>query len=436
MRRRRDDRPGELGGYWLSRRGNSPAWCRTWFDSDTRQTRRVSLGADDLERAKLLLAEWVLVNAKREKAAPADVTVAEVFQRYHKHHGRTLIGAGVQRRNLHVVLETLGPVTVGELTKPRQEALVRDLREKGYATNTIKRFFGAMKAALRWSWEAGELATVPPIISIPEGAIRERIASIAELAALWDAADLPHVQMFFLLLVGTMGRPKAVLDLTRFACNVDRRLVDMNPPGRDQTKKRRPIVPMVETLVPWIETVASGPLVHHHGRAIIKANKAWRTMRAGAQASTRLKGAHQARALRSAGDRAGAWRELSRAREAAEALGEIVPYTLRHTMATEAMGRGAPVFEITAFMGHSMPNRTTGRYIKARPEYLEGVAAAIEAVFKEIGRAATRPMTPPILRVSSVSPVLVRPSAKGPIVGAGEGIRTLDPNLGKVVLYP
>ena len=83
---------------------------------------------------------------------------------------------------------------------------------------------------------------------------------VAELAALWDAADPPHLRMFLLLLRGTAGRPAAVLKLTREQCDLDRGLIDLNPPGRAQTKKRRPVVLMPDFLRPWILQAVAGPL--------------------------------------------------------------------------------------------------------------------------------------------------------------------------------
>ena len=51
MPRNEQDRPGAIGGYWLSRRPNSDQWCRTWFDRNTRQTSRASLGVTPRECA-------------------------------------------------------------------------------------------------------------------------------------------------------------------------------------------------------------------------------------------------------------------------------------------------------------------------------------------------------------------------------------------------
>jgi hypothetical protein len=63
---------------------------------------------------------------------------------------------------------------------------------------------------------------VPPFISVPDGPPRDRVLSIGKIAALRDAADAEHMRAFLLLLIGTAARPKSVLELTRFRCDIDR----------------------------------------------------------------------------------------------------------------------------------------------------------------------------------------------------------------------
>ena len=107
-------------------------------------------------------------------------------------------------------------VTVGEFTLERQMEVVRKLRGQGYADGTIKRAMGAVKAAVNFAWKNGELDRPVPFGTLPEGQPRERVLSIEELAALWDATEPPHLQMFVMLLLGTAARPEAILQLTRF----------------------------------------------------------------------------------------------------------------------------------------------------------------------------------------------------------------------------
>jgi len=406
---KRTDRLGQIGDFWLSQRPNSAVWCRTWFDPLTRQTCRASLGTDDLEAARIALAEWVTIHGRRGTQDPRDVPLAEVFARYYQRKGRLAASAGSQRRNLYLALEMLpAGMVVSELTLDAQHALTRRLRAAEtpggghYQDGTVKRVLGTLKAAVNWAWKNGELERPVPFLSVPDGEPRERVLTIEEIARLWDAAEQPHLRMFILILLGTACRPKAALDLVRDQCDTTARVITLNPPGRAQTKKRRPVVPMPDFLLPWIIGTPSGPLVAYRGRAVVKVAKAWRV-----------------------------------AREAAGLDADVVPYAIRHTIATELRRRGVPEMELAGLLGHSMPNfRTTGRYAKYAPDYLSKAREAVDQIANEIGRVAARPISPETsVRASCV--LLPKPRVTNPLnLGAGDGIRTHDPNLGKVVLYP
>ncbi|NHO53204.1 tyrosine-type recombinase/integrase [Acetobacter estunensis] len=96
----------------------------------------------------------------------------------------------------------------------------------------------------------------------------------------------------------------------------------------------------------------------------------------------------------------GAWRA---ARDAAGLSSEIVPYTIRHTMATELITRGVPEIEVASLMGHAMPNlRTTGRYVHVRPDFLANARRSIEEVASAIDRVAARSMVNFNMRANSV----------------------------------
>ena len=393
------DQPGRIGGYWLSRRPNSDQWCRTWFDTATRQTRRASLGTGDLDAAKIALAQWFTLNVTLRDQHPRDVSLATVFARYFEHHGKDTRSAGINRRNLYLMLTALPEgITVGELTLEVQQRVSAALH-RTHAPGTVKRCFAIGRAAVNWAWKNGELDRPVPFLSVAEGAGRERILSIEELAHLWSQ-DMPdHVRVYLAILIGTAARPEAVLELTRFQCDLERGTINLNPPGRVQTKKRRPHLPMVTWLRPWIEA-AKGPVVAYRGKPVRKIAGAFQTLR-----------------------------------DAAGFGPDVTSYTIRHTIATELFRRSVPELEISMFLGHRTPNsRTTGRYLHVGPEMLANARRALDDIANAIDRAATRPMVVTNLRAISV---LVsrqpdhNPVAKPLILGAGEGIRTLDPNLGK-----
>jgi integrase len=52
----------------------------------------------------------------------------------------------------------------------------------------------------------------------------------------------PHARLYALLGLFTMARPTAILELTWDRVDFERKQIDLNPRGRRQTKKRRPVV--------------------------------------------------------------------------------------------------------------------------------------------------------------------------------------------------
>ena len=206
MPRRKQQRPGSLAGFWLSKRPGSAVWCRTWFDAAARQTRRASLGTGDLAAAERALAEWIARNVPADRADPRAVTVARVFVRYQQQHGRHLAGAAAQRISLALMLRHLPEgITVGELTLDAQHAAVRAMRSAGYGAGTIKRALGAAKAAINWAWNNGELERPVPFLKAPEEPGRERVLTVEELARLWSAEMPEHVRVFLALPACCMG---------------------------------------------------------------------------------------------------------------------------------------------------------------------------------------------------------------------------------------
>jgi integrase len=266
----KDQRLGEVRGYWLSQRPNSRQWCRTWFDVKSRQTRRSSLGTDDLEEAKLRLAGWVMLSGTMTSERPDAVPLQTCLIRYYQHPGRHLPSAEQTRHALTKWSEFFAETLVSELVPERQRAFVDWLRAKDLSDGCIRRILGVGQAALNMAHRDREIATVPAIslALAPDSGPRERLLTIEESAALFQAVTVPHQAMYLLLAFGTAARPAAILELTTFQVDCDARLIKLNPPGRKQNKKRRPTLPICDTLLPYLRGLPPGPVVDYQGRAI------------------------------------------------------------------------------------------------------------------------------------------------------------------------
>jgi integrase len=356
----------QIGEYWLSQRGNSPKWCATWFDHVSRQTKRASLGTADFQDAKIKLAEWVVKHAEMRHEKPQSVLLDTIFVRYYDGHAQNTRSAEVARYALAKWSDFFVGRTVAELTLKRQEAFVKNLQEEGVSPGTIHRIFSAGIAALHYSYKHQEIASVPYVQKPPRGGKRERKLTLAESAALFDAATDDHIFMFLLLAYNTLARPEALLELQPFQVDLDSRLIRLNPPGREQTKKYRPVVPITKTLLPWLRQAQGAFYVNWHGKPVKKINKAFRTTR-----------------------------------ERAGLDDQVVPYTIRHTMATELRKRKVPAWELQGLMGHRTAG-TTETYAEYDPDYQGKAVGAIDAYFQDLGELCERPLVLKGLRASSV----------------------------------
>lgn len=359
----RELKPGQIGDFWLSQNRHG-SWCRTWFDAKTRQTRRAALGAEDFDAAVIALARWYVANAELDRESPSDVPLAVALDRYYEGHARQLASSDAAQRAIAHLKKELPDLAVSGLTLDRQGQLLRDLRGKGFSDGYIARIQTTLKAAVNRAYRAQEIASAPYIKVIGSDAQRERVLAPVETAALFNAEMPDHLFAFLMLSFNTLARPEAVLELQPFQFDGEHRLLMLNPPGRAQTKKYRPTVPVTDALLPWLRQWAAQRyfvLAHKYQvKPIGSVKKAFRTLR-----------------------------------KAAGLSDDVVPYTIRHTMATELRRRGVPKWEVDGMLGHKNAG-TTERYAKFSPDYLGKAAAAIDDYFHALQPLVRRELVLPL----------------------------------------
>jgi len=191
---------------------------------------------------------------------------------------------------------------------------------------------------------------------------REWIPTDKQLAAFLDSLksdQAEHVFRYTLLALNTLARPAAILELTPGQIDQTRGLIEMNPKGRRQTKKRRPTLQITSTLERWLNIWTDGndcqPYVTHNGEAV--------------------------RSVRNTFRRRGI--DLG--------MPEFTPYTLRHKMATELRARGVSREELAFQLGHRMPDfRTTDRYTKFDKRFLAAAKTTIEEYLRDLNHLTNR----------------------------------------------
>jgi integrase len=366
-----------IGPYFLGKRANSPSWCACWFDPAARQTRRASLGTKDFQTAKLRLAEYVTKKETVREAKPEHVLFESILIRYWANHAQHLPSAEQAKYALAMWSDHFSEAAVSELTPQRQKSFVEALRAKGLRPSYISRVLSVGRAAIRFAWKQGELLTVPFIMDVQRDLEQEAerfpnldMEQVAYL--LRAAAGTDHLLTFCMLSLNTLARPDAVLQLGPDQVDLKRRLIALNPKGRRQTKKYRPVVPVSDTLLPWLRQCRGLSYVQYRDKPVAPVKKSFSRIAAVA------------------------------------GLRGVSPYCLRHTMATELRARNVPEWEVMGMLGHkSRQARTSERYAKYRPDYLGEAVRAIDGYFAELRREFSHLLPEVVFTPVRASSVLV-----------------------------
>lgn len=277
MPRYRQAHAFQLGDYWLSQRRGSPAWCRTWFDASTRQTKRVSLGTTDLPEAKECLTEWFVAENRPQQAPASDFTIAQALLSYWVDHAQHLSSHGTAQIYSRYWLDYFGETVVGDLTGMKIQTNFRAwLQKKGMKASSINRVLVVGRAAFNRAYRNGEIDAAPHIAMIEEGEAPPlgRPLEFSEMVRLIEQVNSDHMLAFCLLMMGTSARPDAVRELTREQIDFENGLIRLNPPGRPQTKKYRPTVKLPNTLYDYLYRAPPGPLIAFRGKKVAQVRTA------------------------------------------------------------------------------------------------------------------------------------------------------------------
>ncbi len=321
--------------------------------------------------------------------APSDVLLSTVLTRYMHQHGEALASKDSASRGADLWGEFFGPAaTVADLTIPRQEDFMKWLVEREYSDGYVRRLVGVGKAAMNRAWRRGEITQVPFVELPPNGEPYPYYASRAEIVRLLNAEMPEHIWAYFLVRLCTACRGDAARDLQRFQIDRTAKLVRLNPPGRRQTKKFRPVVPLLPALDAYLDqTKAESYLVHWHGRHIGSIKTTWRKLRK--------------RALLPM------W---------------FVPKTVRHTLGTWLRQRGVPAWEVSGLLGHHAGG-TTDTYAKFDPAYMGPARAALTEIIEDLGKDVPRLRA--LLGVTLGSPCVTPESTLSTSSLAASGLRVV-----------
>jgi integrase len=356
-----EDRPFGPSGPWLSQRPGRPFYYITWFERHSRQTKRLSTGATDKIEALRLLAKWWVRNKELQGEDLRQVPLGVVLDRYYAEHAQKLPSAVQAAVGIGLWKRFFGSLAISELNPKRQNSFVEWLRARGHNDNYIRRTQSVAIAALNRAHRLGEIASVPPLTLLERVETRRQILSLHDVAALFDAATTDHFRLWLMVAFGTAARPGAILQLKTDQIDLAHRLIDFNPVGRAQTKKRRPVLPICDALLPWLRNLEPGFVIR------------WKQDQQ--EPIKRIQTAFDA------------------ARTRAKFSPAITPYSIRHTVAVELRKRGVAMAEVAGFLGHKMERfATTEIYARYAPDFRGAAVRAIDDFFRELSPLLARPL--------------------------------------------
>lgn len=225
------------------------------------------------------------------------------------------------------------------------EEMCKDYREDRPVSDATARYELLMlSTALNWAVNKGHVSTRKQVWLPAKDEYEIRYLEREAFERFFEAVKAPHARLYVLLAIYTIARPAAILELEWAQVDFERRLIRLNPPGRRQTAKKRPVVPINDELYE--------ALVEAHA-----ARQSSHIIERGAEPIRSIKKAFQA-----ASERSGV---------------KATPYTLRHTGAVWAAEAGVTMAELAQLMGHDDDRTTQKHYARFSPDYLHSVVAKI-----------------------------------------------------------
>lgn len=371
----KDTSPYVIGEYWLDKRrdGRSPEiWQIARYDAKSRSDVYRSTKCRALDDAIGALHAFVEKERAKAHQPIESATVLPQLILYYDEHGERTANpdtiAGSLRHFIGFTMqdEVTPRVTVAQINKnlidryiawrmgPHEYSVPwrgKEYRHKsaGVKGESVQRNIEDLRAALNHAANNQRIPYVPKIQSVPKekrSPPRDVVMSIKQMGAvLAFASEDVATWRWVALMMATAARPDACLAFQpSLQWRETQGLLDIHPPAWPRTKKVNPVIPMIAELRPILEEWLSSPHAPVRSR-----RTAWRTMR--------------------------------------EALGlphQVVPKTIRHTIATELRRRGIAQEQISALLGHAYANRTTAVYAKYDPAYLKEATAMLSIIWHEI----------------------------------------------------
>ena len=298
--------------------------------------RRISTGTADAGLARVVANEiWSKLHA------PTSERVKDLWGLYLA--DRRKDGKDVTRQeNAWKRLEPEFGHRIGtDIQKDDCRAYTKLRQRQNAAAGTIATELQYLRACLNLRYGRGHNRVWLPTGSPP----RDRYLTRDELEQLLVNVDTPHVRLFVIMAITTGARMSALLDLRWEQVDFKHRTINFNAPGREQTNKRRPEVPLNARAYEALEEASRGALtdwvIEWDGKPVKSIKKA----------------------IRMAAKRSSV---------------PCSPHVFRHTAGVWMAQADVPMQKISQFLGHTSTRVTERTYARYSPSFMKDAAAALE----------------------------------------------------------
>ncbi len=330
------------------------------------RTREKSCATGDQRAAEAFLAAWLAERGQSQSAGtrdPARFPVIDALQAYALEHAPHTACPERIGYAIDALAAFWGDNMVIDITDRTCRAYGD---QRGRSPGTIGRELSCLRAAIRYAERQGRLTHAPHVWLPPRPLGKDRWLTRDEAARLLRAARSSpqarmHLPLFILIGLYSGARAGAILSLRWPQVDLARGRIDFNPPGRAQTAKRRPIIPIPRRLMTFLRLARLrgadlGYVLHIDGRPIESIKKSFRAAAINAgfrkQVGVTENGQASYRAT-------------------------VSPHVLRHTAGTWMAQHDVPLFEVAGYLGHSHA-RTSELYAHHSPCYLERARGAFD----------------------------------------------------------
>lgn len=365
----------ERGEPQLIKRAGSSNWQISFYDEKRGRMRTISTGTDDRSAANRKLAEFIVNGpadkpTQHEAAAPEVVSpvvppmnigaagIVDIVQTYYDIHARFQAQGSEVLRTIKHLRAFFADDTIDAFWGDAGESYVQDYVDwraespRVTSTATIKRDIDILRAALSALRRGNPGVMIPDIPTLPE--TKGRIIWITKKQArdLLASCSWEHTRIFVELAMATGARAGALFELEWPQVDLEAQTSDLQPEGREETNKGRPIVPMT-------------PRIYDELKRLREGNK-------NAKYVLEIDGQRIASNIRKS--------FASAVRTAGLDPKKVTPNTLRHSVASWMVQAGRPLKEVAEFLGHADIRMVEKHYGHLDPAYKRKAIEVLDGI--------------------------------------------------------